>query len=307
MESSVWSIQLKILISGASGLIGTELQSQLEAAGHTALVLVRRAVQSPNEVHWNPTAGELDPHSLLGVDAVVNLAGATTGKLPWTREYKKELIQSRIDSTRTIVQAIKNCPNGPKVLISGSASGYYGDTGNTLLAETAPNGAGFLAELANSWERESMKAPVGVRVVQIRTTMVLSRTRGALGRLLPILKSGFGGKLGNGKQWWAWISLTDQARAIIHLINTPSASGPYNLTAPEPATCSELIRALGKALHKPTLIPVPSFALKLAFREGAQELLLCSQKMSSARLQATGFVFEHPTLQSACEWVAEGS
>ncbi len=294
---------MRILISGASGLIGTELQAQLKSAGHTPVVLVRRAASSPNEIEWDPTTGKLDPSELESIDAIVNLAGATTGKLPWTKNYKKELIQSRIDSTRTIVQAIKNCSNKPKVLISGSASGFYGDTGNALLAETAPNGKGFLAELANSWEREAMKAPSGVRVVQIRTTMVLSRTKGALGRLLPILRAGVGGKLGNGKQWWAWISLPDQARAIIHLINTPTASGPYNITAPEPATCKQLIRALGKALHRPTLIPVPAFALKLAFREGAQELLLCSQKMSSARLEATGFVFQHPTLQSACEWV----
>lgn len=294
---------MRILISGASGLIGTELQAQLLNAGHTPLVLVRRSATSPNEVEWDPTAGKLDPAALESIDAVVNLAGATTGKLPWTKKYKKELIQSRIDSTKTIVQAMKNCNNKPKVLISGSASGFYGDTGDVLLSETAPIGEGFLAELANAWEREAMKAPSRVRVVQIRTTMVLSRTKGALGRLLPILRAGVGGKLGSGKQWWAWISLPDQARAIIHLINTPSASGPYNLTAPEPATCKQLIKALGKALHRPTLIPVPAFALKLVFREGAQELLLCSQKMSSARLEATGFVFQQPSLQSACEWV----
>jgi uncharacterized protein (TIGR01777 family) len=294
---------LKILISGASGLIGTELQAQLKATGHTPVVLVRRASTSPNEVQWDPLTGKLDPAALESIDAIVNLAGATTGKLPWTKQYKKEIIQSRIDSTKTIIQALKNCNNMPKVLISGSAAGFYGDTGDALLSETSPRGEGFLAELANAWEREAMKAPSGVRVVQIRTTMVLSRTKGAMGRLLPILRSGVGGKLGNGKQWWAWISLTDQARAIIHLINTPTASGPYNLTAPEPATCKQLVKALGKALHRPTLIPVPAFALKLVFREGAQELLLCSQKMSSARLEATGFVFQHPSLHSACAWV----
>jgi len=294
---------MRVLISGASGLVGTELQSQLADAGHTPVILVRREATSANEVQWDPITGTLDPTVLDSIDAIVNLAGATTGKLPWTKQYKEELIQSRIDSTKTIVQAMNKCTNRPKVLISGSASGFYGDTGNELLLETAPRGKGFLADLAVAWEREALKAPSGVRVVQIRTTMVLSRTKGALGRLLPILRAGVGGKLGNGKQWWAWISLPDEARAIIHLINTPSASGPYNLTAPEPATCKGLIKALGKALHRPTLIPVPAFALKIAFREGAQELLLCSQKMSSARLEATGFVFKHPTLKSACEWV----
>lgn len=294
---------MRVLISGASGLVGTELQSQLADAGHTPVILVRREATSANEVQWDPITGTLDPAALDSIDAIVNLAGATTGKLPWTKQYKEELIESRIDSTKTIVQAMNKCTNRPKVLISGSASGFYGDTGNELLLETAPRGKGFLADLAVAWEREALKAPSGVRVVQIRTTMVLSRTKGALGRLLPILRAGVSGKLGNGKQWWAWISLPDEARAIIHLINTPSASGPYNLTAPEPATCKGLIKALGKALHRPTLIPVPAFALKIAFREGAQELLLCSQKMSSARLEATGFVFKHPTLKSACEWV----
>jgi len=294
---------MRVLISGASGLIGTELQAQLKEAGHTPVILVRREATADNEISWDPNTLALDPKVMENIDAVVNLAGATTGKLPWTKQYKEELIQSRINSTKTIVQAMAKSTKKPAVLISGSASGFYGDTGDTLLVETAPRGTGFLADLAVAWEREAMKAPSGVRVVEIRTTMVLSRTKGALGRLLPILKAGVGGKLGNGRQWWAWISLPDQARAIIHLINTPSASGPYNITAPEPATCKQLVKALGKALKKPTLIPVPAFALKIAFRESAQELLLCSQKMSSARLESTGFVFMHPTLKSACDWV----
>jgi uncharacterized protein (TIGR01777 family) len=298
---------MRVLISGASGLVGTELQSQLTALGHTPVVLVRGEATKPNEVHWNPSTGEFDHTVLETIDAIVNLAGATTGKLPWTKKYKEELIGSRIDSTRTLVKAIAKTANKPKVLVSGSASGIYGDSGDVLLNETAPRGEGFLADLATAWEREAMKAPSGVRVVLARTTMVLSREKGALGRLLPILRAGVGGKLGNGKQWWAWISLPDEARAIIHLINTPTASGPYNLTAPEPATCKQLIKELGRALRKPTLIPVPAFALKLVFREGAKELLLCSQKMSADRLLSTGFVFNHPTLKGACEWVVAKS
>jgi uncharacterized protein (TIGR01777 family) len=298
---------MRVLISGASGLVGTELQKQLIAQGHTPVVLVRGKATQANQVNWNPATGEFDHTVLETIDAVVNMAGATTGKLPWTRKYKKELIQSRIDSTKTLVQAMVKVTNKPKVFVSGSASGFYGDSGDTMLTETAPRGEGFLADLAVAWEREAMKAPNGVRVVVARTTMVLSRKKGALGRLLPILRAGVGGKLGSGKQWWAWISLPDEARAIIHLINTESASGPYNLTAPEPATCKELIQELGKALKRPTLIPVPAFALKLAFWEGAQELLLCSQKMSADRLLSTGFVFEHPTLKSACSWVVAKS
>lgn len=296
---------MRVLISGASGLIGTELQKQLRDLGHTPVILVRRNPTKSDEVFWDPETLSLDAEVMDSIDAVVNLAGATTGKLPWTREYKKELIASRINSTRTIVQAIAKSKNRPKVLVSGSASGIYGDCGDTLLSESAPKGEGFLADLAHAWEREAMKAPKDVRVVLVRTTMVLSRKLGALGRLLPILRLGIGGKLGNGKQWWAWISLPDQARAIIHLINTVSASGPYNLTAPEPATAKELISELGRQLHRPTVIPIPAFALKLAFREGAQELLLCSQKMSAKRLLETGFEFQHPTLEQACRWVVK--
>jgi len=298
---------MRVLISGASGLVGTELQKQLLASGHQPVVLVRGQVTAPNQVHWNPVTGEFDYTVLETIDAIVNLAGATTGKLPWTKKYKEELIQSRLESTKTLVQAMHKVTNKPKVFVSGSASGFYGDSGDVLLDETAPRGKGFLADLASAWEIEAEKAPAGVRVVLARTTMVLSRKKGALGRLLPILRAGVGGKLGNGRQWWAWISLPDEARAIFHLINTESASGPYNLTAPEPATCAELIQELGRALNRPTLIPVPAFALKLAFQEGAQELLLCSQKMSADRLLATGFVFEHPTLKSACQWVVAKS
>jgi uncharacterized protein (TIGR01777 family) len=298
---------MRILISGASGLVGTELQKQLVELGHTPVVLVRGKASKPNEIHWNPAKHELDHNVMANIDAVVNMAGATTGQLPWTKKYKEEIIQSRLDSTKTLVEAMVKSTKRPKVLVSGSASGFYGDSGDELLNETAPKGKGFLADLASAWEREAMKAPSGVRVVLARTTMVLSRQKGALGRLLPIIRAGVGGKLGNGKQWWAWISVVDQARAIIHLINTESASGPYNLTAPEPATCKDMVQELGKALNRPTLIPVPAFALKLVFREGAQELLLCSQKMSADRLLSTGFVFEHPTLKSACAWVVAKS
>ena len=294
---------MRVLISGASGLIGTELQKQLKALGDTPVVLVRRPARNENEVSWNPATHELDETVLENIDAIINLAGATTGKLPWTKKYKQELIASRLGSTKTLVDAIAKTKNKPKVLVSGSASGFYGDQGDTMLTESAPNGSGFLAELANKWEHEALKASKDTRVVLVRTTMVMSRKLGALGRLLPLLRLGVGGSLGNGRQWWAWISLPDEARAIIHLINTKSAEGVYNLTAPEPATCKQIIQALGKELKRPTLIPVPAFALKLAFWEGAQELLLCSQKMSADKLLATGFKFQHPTLKSACEWV----
>jgi uncharacterized protein (TIGR01777 family) len=292
---------VKVLISGASGLIGTELNLQLKAQGHQVVRLVRRPAKSAEELSWNPGKAPLDPASLSDIDAVINLAGATTGKIPWTKKYEKELIASRLDSTRTLVDAINACPNPPRVLISGSASGIYGDQGDAWLDESSPKGEGFLADLAYQWEEAAKLART--RVVLVRTTMVMSKKLGALGKLLPLIKLGVGGALGSGKQWWAWISLEDEARAIIHLIETESASGAYNLTAPEPATCEQIIKELGRQLHRPTLIKVPAFAMRLLIGKAADELLLCSQKMKSHRLEKTGFVFKHPTLTESVGYV----
>jgi uncharacterized protein (TIGR01777 family) len=294
---------MRVLVSGASGLVGTEVIRQLREQGHEALRLVRRTATAPDEVEWNPSTGFIQEGIIETVDAVVNMAGATTGKIPWTSKYKEEIVSSRIDSTRTLVNAMKNAKHKPKVLVSGSASGFYGDSGDKLLSENSPKGRGFLSDLAHAWEQEALKAPTEVRVVLARTTMVMSRKLGALGRLLPLIKLGVGGPLGSGKQWWAWISLPDEAAAIIHLINTPSASGAYNLTAPEPATCGQIVKALAKDLKRPSLIAVPTFALKLLIGEAAIELLLCSQNMTATRLLETGFKFQHPTLKQASAWV----
>jgi len=294
---------MRVLISGASGLVGTELIRQLKARGDEPVRLVRRPAVSSDELEWDPTTLRLDATALETIDAVVNLAGATTGKLPWTKAYKLELIQSRINSTQTLVSAMNAASKKPKVFVSGSASGFYGDAGDRVLTEADSVGKGFLAELASKWEATAAGVDSSVRLVLIRTTMVLSRSKGALGRLLPLLKLGVGGPLGSGKQYWAWISVVDEAAAILHLIDTPNASGPFNLTAPEPATCKQLVDALGKALHRPTVVPVPAFALRLAFGEGADELLLCSQNMSPKRLLDSGFKFTHPTLAGAASWV----
>lgn len=292
---------MRVLISGASGLVGTELIRQLDELGHTPLKLVRRKAQALDEVSWDPAAGFLEPGIMESVDAVVNMAGATTGKIPWTKKYKAEIVSSRIDSTKTLVEAINASTNPPKVLISGSASGFYGEGGNSGLSEESPKGAGFLSDLANQWELEASKATI--RVVLARTTLVMSRKLGALGKLLPLLKLGIGGPLGSGKQYWAWINLQDQAAAIIHLINTESASGPFNLTAPEPATCAEMINELGRSLRRPTLLRVPAWAMKLFIGEAAEELLLVSQKMTADKLISTGYKFRFPTLKSSCDWV----
>ncbi len=294
---------MRVLISGASGLVGSEVARQLNASGHEAIKLVRRKAAAADEVEWNPALGQIPGDLMDSIDAVVNMAGATTGKIPWTKKYKQEIVNSRIDSTRTLVKAMAAAKTPPKVFVSGSASGFYGDCGNQLLSETAPKGTGFLSDLANQWEQEALQAPKGVRVVLARTTMVMSKQLGALGRLLPLIKLGVGGPLGSGKQWWAWISQVDEAAAIIHLINTPTASGPFNLTAPQPATCKDIVVALAKQLGRPAIVPVPAFALKLFIGEAATELWLCSQNMSADKLLATGFKFSHAKLDEAAAWV----
>jgi uncharacterized protein (TIGR01777 family) len=294
---------MRVLISGASGLIATELKVQLKRLGHEPLSLVRREARNASEVAWDPATGYLQEGIIETVDAVVNLAGATTGKIPWTKKYKDEIVASRLNSTKTLVDAINGASKKPKVLVSGSASGFYGDCGDAELGETSPKGTGFLSDLAAQWETEAQKAEKSTRVVLLRTTMVMSRKLGALGKLLPLIKAGIGGPLGNGRQWWAWISVVDEARAIIHLIETENCSGAYNITAPEPATCAQIVKSLAKGLRRPALLTVPSFAMKLLIGEAATELLLCSQKMTATRLVESGFVFEHPDLDSAVKYV----
>ena len=292
---------MRVLISGYSGLVGTELSKQLRELGHEPVALVRRTATRDNEVSWNPGVEELDDKLMESIDAVVNLGGATTGRIPWTKKYMQAIISSRLDSTKTLVDAINRAKNQPRVLISGSASGIYGNRGDEILNEDSGRGSGFLADLASQWEAEAAKADT--RVVYARTTMVMSKKLGALGRLLPLIKAGIGGPLGSGQQWWAWISLEDEARAIIHLINDEQASGPYNLTAPEPATCEQIVKSLGKALRRPTFLRVPAWAMRLLVGVAAEELLLCSQKMSANKLLDSGFKFKHTTLEKSVAYV----
>jgi uncharacterized protein (TIGR01777 family) len=291
---------LRVLISGASGLIGTELTKQLRSLGHEPVSLVRREKRAPHEVSWDPKRGELEPEIMESVDAVVNLAGATTSKIPWTAKYAKTLVDSRLDSTRLLVDAINSAKNPPEVLISGSAEGFYGNGGDTLLTEQSPLGTGFMAELSNDWEQEAEKAKI--RTVLARTTLAMSRNAIALKLIKLMISVLFVKSLGNGKQWWAWISVEDHARAIIHLIQDQHAKGPYNFTAPQPATCEQIFAALGKELRRPNRIRIPAWAMRLTAGAAADQILLTSHRMSAEKLLATGFEFNHPTIEKAARY-----
>ena len=291
---------MRILISGASGLIGTELSKQLRSLGHEPLLLVRREKRAPHEVSWNPARGEIATDIMEEVDAVVNLAGATTSKIPWTKKYAKTLVDSRIDSTRVLVDAINAAKNPPKVFLSGSAEGFYGNGGESLLTEESPLGEGFMAELSNQWELEAKKA--SIRTVLVRTTLTMSKNAIALKLIKLMISLLFVKSLGNGKQWWAWITVEDHARAMIHLIGDESAEGPFNFAAPEPATCEQIFAALGKELRRPNLIKIPELALRRTAGAAADQIRLTSHTLSSTKFLTTGIHFNHPTISQAAEY-----
>ncbi|WP_159829952.1 TIGR01777 family oxidoreductase [Arthrobacter sp. 9AX] len=293
---------MRIVIAGASGLIGTHMSATFRAAGHQVVPLVRRAPSSAAEVRWDPAAGELDPQALAGADAVVNLSGAGIGDRPWTRKRVEVLLASRLDSTRTLTNAMRRLDSPPPAFISQSGSHYYGDAGNTVLRENAPQGAGTLARICAEWEVAAATAPPGVRVVTPRTGVVLSRSGGALGRLLPLIRLGVGGPLGNGRQYWPWISLPDVSAAFLFLLES-DLSGPVNLCAPEQTDVNGLVAALAHALHRPAALRVPAPVLRLLMRDLAEELVLASQRMEPARLLSAGFTWQHPTRARAVQWV----
>ncbi len=272
-------------------------------AGHDVTALVRREPSSSREIRWDPANGLLDPSALAEAHAVVNLSGAGIGDRPWTRKRVDELFSSRLEPTRTLTQAMRQLDRPPAVFISQSGSGYYGDTGNTVLREDAPPGSGILSRICVEWEAAAATAPTGVRVVMPRTGVVFSRSGGALGRLLPLLRLGVGGPLGHGRQFWPWVTLPDVSAAFLFLLES-SVSGPVNLCAPEEADVNTIVEALARALHRPAAFRVPAPVLRLVMRNLAEELLLSSQRMEPAVLAAAGFRWQHPALAQAAQWVA---
>lgn len=291
---------MRILISGSSGLIGSALRRHLSGFGHDVVRLVR-SNPAPGEVRWDPAAGELAPEALQGIDAVVNLSGAGVGDRRWTALRKAEILDSRVDSTRLLAETMAGMQDPPTVFLSSSAIGYYGDRGDAVLTESSGPGPSddFLVQVTLAWEAAARPAlDAGIRTVNLRTGIVLDAGAGALGKMLLPFKLGIGGRLGDGEQWWSWISLEDEVRAITHLL-TSSMDGPVNLTAPQPATNAEVTQALGAALGRPTLLPVPALALELLLgKELAKAVAFTSARVLPERLLADGFEFRHPNLQS---------
>jgi len=290
---------MTIAITGSSGLIGSALTKSLRADNIDVIRLVRRAAAAADEVSWDPDNRTVDVEALAAanVDAIVHLAGAGVGDRRWTDEYKAEILDSRVNGTTAIAEAAAQLPNKP-ALISGSAIGYYGDTGDDIVDESAAAGASFLADVVVAWEAAADPArDAGLRVAHPRTGLVVAESAGAFGKLVPIFKLGGGGKLGSGKQWWSFISLTDEVRALRFLVDNP-ISGPANLVAPVPVRNKDAATALGDVLHRPSLLPVPHFALRIAIGEFADEVM-ASQGVTPSVLTEAGFEWLHPDIHGA--------
>ncbi len=298
---------MRIAVSAASGLIGTALVRDLAAGGTDVVRLVRRPAQSPAEISWQPeSASGLDPAALRGVDAVVHLSGAPVASRRWTPARKALLRSSRIAATRTLATAMAAAEPRPAALVCASATGYYGDTADRAVDESAPSGQGFLAELVRDWEAAADRARnAGIRVVNVRSGLVLSPAGGLLGQLLLPFRLGLGAKIGSGRQYMSWISLPDEIRAIRFLLDSADAAGAFNLTAPEPVTNAEFTAALAHTVRRPAVLTVPSFALRAALGEVSAELL-GSARVLPARLRAAGFSFSHPDIAAALGAVLSG-
>ncbi|MEV0398013.1 TIGR01777 family oxidoreductase [Polymorphospora rubra] len=292
---------MRILIAGSSGFLGSRLVAHLTDEGHEMLRLVRREPRGPDEVRWNPSAGELDRAVLAGVDAVVNLAGAGVGDRRWTDAYKSLIRSSRVDTTSTLARAVAALPaaDRPRVLLNSSAVGWYGDTGDERVEEDAPAGEGYLADVCRVWEAATGPAEnAGVRVVRLRTGYPLDRDGGFIKPQLLPFKAGIGGKFGSGRQWVPWMSLDDWLRAVSFLLDRDDLAGPVNLVGPAPVTNAEFTDVFAAQLHRPAILPIPAFGLRIVLGEFAVEALTSARVLPGV-LSGAGFEFRHPTLPEA--------
>jgi uncharacterized protein len=295
---------MRVAVSGASGLIGSALVPGLEAASHDVVRLVRREPRGDDEIAWDPAAGTIDAASLAGVEAVVNLSGATIGRR-WTEQRKAEIIESRVSSTGLLARTVAELEPRPSVFVCAGGVGIYGDRGDEVLTEESALGYGFLADVGTAWEAAAQPArTAGVRVVNFRQGLVLSREGGALQRLLTPFKLGVGGRVGSGKQWWSWVAMDDLV-SVYRFVLQSELSGPLNLMSPNPVPNERFVKSLGRALHRPTVFPFPTFAVSTVFGEMGETVLLESQRVLPARLLHAGFSFVYPELDAALEHALE--
>jgi len=291
----------QIVVTGASGLIGTRLVAELEHAGAQVIRAVRRPVQdAAREMFWDPDSAKIDSTRLEGVDALVHLAGENIAGGRWTESFKQKIRDSRVKGTRLVSEAIARAANKPRTFVAASAIGYYGDRGDEALTESAAPADDFLGRVCQQWEAQCQAArDAGVRVVNLRTGVVLSPEGGALAKMLTPFKLGLGGKVGSGRQYMSWIALDDEVAAIQFILASPNIAGPVNLVAPKPVTNAEFTKTLGRVLSRPTIFPMPAFAARLAFGEMADALLLSSTRVLPQALTAAGYVHRYPELEPA--------
>jgi len=287
---------VKVVLTGASGLLGPALAASFRADGHQVVRLVRRPPSAPDEARWDPEAGTVDAAALTGAEVVVHLAGVGLASRPWTPDHRRAVMDSRVQGTTTIARAA--ALHGVPTLVSASGVGYYGNPGDAVCDEDSPRGTTYIADIAAAWEASTEPAAeAGVRVVPVRTGVVLSAKGGAYGTLLPLFRLGLGGKVGSGRQWWSWIALDDYVRAVRFVVES-DLSGAVNVTAPEPLTNAEMTTAMGRVLHRPTIFTAPGWAMKVPLRDFAADLL-GGQRVVPRRLLEAGFVFAHPTFEPA--------
>jgi uncharacterized protein (TIGR01777 family) len=297
---------MKILVSGSSGLVGSALLPALAAAGDEVVRLVRRKSENEREIGWDPARGVSEPERLEGFDGVVHLAGEGIAAGRWTAERQKRIRESRVVGTRVLCEALARTRHRPAVLVAASAVGAYGDRGNELLSESSPRGAGFLAEVCRDWEAATAPAAdVGVRVVSLRTGIVLAKHGGALAKMLLPFRLGLGGPIGNGNQFMSWIALDDHVAAIRYALVAGALSGPVNAVAPNPVQNREFTRVLARVLRRPAIFPLPAFAARILLGKMADELLLSGQRVVPERLSSAGFIFAHPQLEGALRHVLD--
>jgi hypothetical protein len=292
---------MDVVVTGSHGFIASALIPALERAGQRVVRVVRREARGTDELSWDPVEGRIDAEGLEGIDVVVHLAGEGIGDKRWTEQQKKRILESRTKGTSLLASALAGLKSGPKVMVSASAIGYYGDRGDEMLTEDSPPGTGFAADVCVQWEASAQPAvEAGIRVVHPRSGIVLDPRGGALKKMLIPFRLGIGGRFGSGRQWFSWISLDDEVAGILHLIANRDMRGPVNLTAPKPVTNADLTKTLGKVLHRPTVLPTPMFVVKAVLgSEAVDEGLLAGQRVLPQRLQASGFRFRAPELEAA--------